>query len=451
MSSERALPAKSTAKALGALIDDILGDVILPFHDEYHRARRVFNGAIDRTPRAIVRARGIADVVTAVRYARENHLPLAVRGGGHHVAGYAMIDGGVTIDLSLMRGVTIDPERRIARVEGGALWSDVDRAAHEYGLATPGGTVPSVGVAGFTLGGGIGRLSRAYGLAADNVDTATIVTANGQLVRASDDEHQSLFWAIRGGGGNFGVVTSFEFRLHDIRPQVWGGPIVYRIEDASRVLRVVRDLVVSAPDDFNVSATIVRREGRLVLVLNPFWIGDPSVGGLVVRPLRDAATPIADSYRPTSYLALQSVDAPGGRRGRESSAFLDQLFNETIDAIIAYANSAPIAAPRIALLSLGGAVARVPSVSTAFGGRGAEWLVSAGSSWEDESDDATARGWIEQLDVAVAGDASGIGYVNMLADERPAYSPWTLARLRAIKAEWDPGNLFSANYNVRPR
>jgi len=209
--------------------------------------------------------------------------------------------------------------------------------------------------------------------------------------------------------------------------------------------------MVSAPDDLNVSATIVRRDGRLVLVLNPFWIGDPIVGGLIVRPLRDAATPIADSYGPTSYLALQSVDVPRGRRGWETSSFLDQLFDETIDSIVAYAVCAPIAAPRIALQPLGGAVARVPSVSTAFGGRGAEWLVAASSSWEHESDDAAARSWIEQLDTAVAGDSTGIGYVNMLADDRPAYSPWTVARLRAIKAEWDPTNLFRANHNVRPR
>jgi FAD/FMN-containing dehydrogenase len=437
-----AVPTKSVAAALHALTREIQGDVIRPSHEDYDRARRVFNGAVDRMPHAIVRARGVSDVVAAVRYAREHKLPLAVRGGGHHVAGYAVVDGGVTIDLSLMRDVSVDPERRVARVEGGALWTDVDRATQGYGLATPGGTISSVGVAGFTLGGGIGRLSRAYGLAADNLVSVDVVTADGRRVTASEDEHQSLFWAIRGGGGKFGVVTSFEFRLHDVGPQVWGGPIGYRIQDAPQVLRAMRDLISSASHDLNISAAIVRKERRPMLVLNPFWVGDPAAGSSAVSPLREAAAPVMDLYGPTSYLALQSVDAPGGRRAWESSAFLDQLSDETIDSLVNYAIDAPVEAPRIAILSLGGAVARVPAASTAFGGRGAEWLVSAGAAWDDESGDAAAQTWIEQLHVAVANDATGIGYVNMLADDRPAYSSWTRARLRAVKAVWDPENLF---------
>ena len=442
MMSDGAFPTRSTALALEALTREILGDVILPFHDEYHPARALFNGAVDRTPCAIVRPRLVADVVAAVRYAREAELPLAVRGGGHHFAGYSGVDGGVTIDLSLMRSVWIDRERRVARVAGGALWSDVDRATCKYGLATPGGTVSSVGVGGFTLGGGIGRLSRAHGLAADNLVAVQVVTADGRSVTASEDEHESLFWAIRGGGGNLGVETSLEFCLHDVGPEVWGGAIGYRIEDAPQVLRVIRDLMLSASDDLDVSAAIVRKDGRPMLVVNPFWVGDPAAGSAAVRPLRDAATPIMDLYAPTSYLSLQSVDAPGGRRGWESSAFLDQMFDETIDSLVAYAADAPIETPRIAILSLGGAVARVPGASTAFGGRGAEWLVSAGGAWDDESEDAAARAWIEQLHHAVAGDATGVGYVNMLADERPAYSPWIRARLRAVKATWDPEDVF---------
>jgi FAD/FMN-containing dehydrogenase len=358
------------------------------------------------------------------------------------VAGHSVIDGGVTIDLSLMRGVRVDAERRTAVVEGGALWCDVDSATQPYGLATPGGTVASVGVGGFTLGGGIGRLSRTHGLAADNLISVDIVTADGRYVTASEDENESLFWAIRGGGTNLGVVTSFEFRLHEIGPEVWGGAIVYAIEDAPRVLRVVRDMMVSSSDDLNVSAAIVRQQGRPVLVVNPFWVGDPAEGCSTVRPLRDAATPIIDAYGPTSYFALQSVDAPGGRRSWESSAFLDQLFDATIDALIAYAVDAPIKAPRIALLPLGGTMGRVPGSWTAFGGRGAEWLVQSGGAWDDSSDDGAARAWIEQVHEAVAGDATGIGYVNMLADQRPAHSAWTRARLRAVKAAWDPENLF---------
>jgi berberine-like enzyme len=199
---------------------------------------------------------------------------------------------------------------------------------------------------------------------------------------------------------------------------------------------------VSASDDLNASAAIVRKEGCPLLVVNPFWVGDPAAGSSAVRPLREAATPVMDLYARTSYLSLQSVDAPGGRRAWESSAFLDQMFDETIDSLVAYAADAPIAAPRIGILSLGGAVARVSGASTAFGGRGAEWLVSAGAAWDDEVEDAAARTWIEQLPVAVAGDATGVGYVNMLAGEQPAYSAWTRARLRAVKATWDPENVF---------
>lgn len=444
MIGHSAFPSPAAASAL-ALTHEVLGEVILPFHYAYDRTRAVFNRAIDRMPLAIVRARNVADVAAAMRYARDNGLPLTVRGGGHHFAGYAVIDGGVTIDLSPMRNVYVDREHRVARVEGGALWSDVDRATCKYGLATPGGTVSSVGVAGFTLGGGIGRLSRAYGLAADNLVSVDVVTADGRCVTASEDENESLFWAIRGGGGGFGVVTSFEFRLHDVGRQLWGGAIGYRIEDAPQVLRVVRDLMVSASHDLNISAVIARREGRLMLSLNPFWVGDPTAGNSVVLPLREAATPIMDLYAPTSYLSLQSVDAPGGRRGWESSAFLDQMFDETIDSLVAYAADAPLAAPRIAILSLGGAVADVPGSATAFGGRGAEWLVSAGAAWDSESEDAHAKAWIEQLHDTVADDATGIGYVNMLADDRPAYSPWTRARLRAVKAAWDPENVLRAN------
>jgi FAD/FMN-containing dehydrogenase len=442
MASDVASPTKKVARALETLAGQILGDLILPGHDGYDRARAVFNGAVDRMPHAIVRPRVVADVVAAVRYARDAGLAVAVRGGGHHVAGYSVVDGGLTIDLSLMRRVSVDPARRIARVEGGALWSDVDRATQPYGLATPGGTVSSVGVAGFTLGGGIGRLSHAHGLAADNLVSVDVVTADGRRVTASEDEHESLFWAIRGAGGNLGVVTSFELRLHDIGPQVWGGPIGYRIEDAPRVLRVMRDLMTSAPDNFNVSAAIVRKDRRPLLVLNPFWAGDPAVGGLIVRPLRDAATPIMDLYAPTSYFALQAVDAQGGRRAWESSAFLDQMFDETIDSIVAHTCDAPIETPRIAILSVGGAVARVPGSSTAFGGRGAEWLVQAGGAWDHESEDAAAQAWIDGIHDAVAGDATGIGYVNMLADDRLAYSSWTRARLRAVKASWDPEGVF---------
>jgi FAD/FMN-containing dehydrogenase len=434
MVRQNANPSTSPTASLQALAREIRGDVILPTDDEYDRLRSVFNAAIDRRPAAIVRPRSIVDVASAVRFARETSLPLAVRGGGHHFAGHALVDGGLSIDLSLMRNVSVDPERRVARADGGALWGDVDRATQQFGLATPGGTVSSVGVGGFTLGGGIGRLSRAYGLSADNLVSVEMVTPDGCCVTASEDEHESLFWAIRGGGGGFGVVTSLEFRLHEIGREVWGGAIAYRIEDARAVLRVVRDLMISASDELNVSAVIMRNQGRPLLVLNPFWIGDAGAGRAAVRALREVATPVIDRYGPTSYLALQSVDAAGGQRGWESSAFLDQMFDDTIDGILAHAAAAPVAAPRIALLPLGGAVARVPAAATAFGGRGAQWLVQAGASWDSAADDVPAKGWIEQLHAVVADDSTGIGYINMLSPARPSHSTWMRARLRAVRA-----------------
>ena len=251
-------------------------------------------------------------------------------------------------------------------------------------------------MAGFTLGGGIGRLARAHGLAADNRVSVELVTADGRHVTASDEENPSLFWAVRGGGGDFGVVTAFEFALHEIGPEVWAGQLVYRIDDAPQVLRAMRGLIVSAPDALNVSATIARSEGHPGLVLNPFWIGKPTAADAAVQPLRDAATPINDLQGPASYLALQSVDVPGGRRSWETSAYLGKLSDNTLDGLVAHAAATPLEAPRIGLLPLNGAVARVPGAATAFGGRGAGWLVSAGGTWDSGSEDAVARGWTKR-------------------------------------------------------
>jgi FAD/FMN-containing dehydrogenase len=441
---------QSNVSALEALSGEIRGDVIRPWDTDYDHARTLFNGAFDRRPEAIVRPRSADDIAAALRGARASGLPVAVRGGGHHIAAFGSVDDGLSIDLSLLREVSVDPDRRIARVEGGALWSDVDRATQPYGLATAAATIASVGVAGFTLGGGIGRLARAHGLAADNLVSVELVTAAGRHVTASAEENPSLFWALRGGGGNFGVVTAFEFALHDIGPEVWAGPLVYRIDDAPRVLRAMRDLIASAPDELNVSATIVRSEGRPVLVLNPIWIGEHATADSAVRPLREAATPINDLFGPASYLALQSVDVPGGRRTWETSAFLGRLSDETLDALVAHAVAASLEAPRIGILPLNGAVARVPLCATAFGGRGAEWLVSAGGTWDSDSEDDAAHDWIEQVHRAVAHDATGVGYANMVGDRRPVYPSWTHARLRAVKAEWDPANVFRSNHNVLP-
>jgi FAD/FMN-containing dehydrogenase len=440
-------------EALEALHDEILGEVILPWSDEYEQARALWNGAHDRVPHAIVRPRGDLDVVAALAYARERGLPIAVRGGGHHVAGHASVDGGVTIDLSLMRGTWVDRERRTVHVQGGAIWADVDRATQQYGLAVPGGTISNVGVAGFTLGGGIGHLSCVHGLSADNLVSVELVTAEGRVVTASADEHASLFWALRGGGGNFGVATSFEFRLHDVGPELWAGPIAYRIEDAPKVVRVVRDLLVWAPKELGISAAIVQIDGRPVLGLNVVWTSDPAAAGSAVRPLREAARPIADFYKPNTYLEFQSSSdrmSPPGRRVTETSAFLGELSDETINELVVLGASAAPGTSRVALLPLSGAIAGVRGSATAFGGRGATWLVAASAAWDDGAEDRARRAWVEGLHPAAAGDSMGIGYVNMLADDRPAYTSGTRAKLRAVKGTWDPENVFRSNHNIAP-
>jgi FAD/FMN-containing dehydrogenase len=444
---------EAVLSALEALNDEILGEVILPWTDDYERARGLWNGRHDRVPHAIVRPRGELDVVAALAYARGQELPVAVRGGGHHVAGHASVDGGVTIDLSLMRGTWVDPHRRTVHVQGGALWADVDRATQRYGLAVPGGTVSHVGVAGFTLGGGIGHLSRAHGLSADNLVSVELVTAEGRMVRATADEHESLFWALRGGGGNFGVVTSLEFRLHHVGPELWAGPIVYSIEDAPKVLRALRDLLAWAPDELGISAAIVQVDDRPVLGLNVIWTSDPAAAGSAVRPLRDAARPIADLYAPTTYVELQSASdrmVPFGRRATETSAFLGELSDEAIGELVALGGSAAPGTSRVALLPLSGAIAAVPGPATAFGGRGTGWLVAASAAWDDAAEDHARHAWVDGLHAAVAHDSTGIGYVNMLADDRPAYGSWTRARLRIVKAEWDPENVFRSNHNIVP-
>ena len=439
--------------ALEALSDEILGEIILPFSDEYDPARALWNGAQDQMPHAIVRPRCAADVAAALAYARGHGLPVAVRGGGHHVAGYASVEDGVTIDLSLMRGTWVDRDQRTVHVHGGALWADVDRATQQYGLAVPGGTISNVGVGGFTLGGGIGHLSRAYGLSADNLVSVELVTTEGRVVTASEHRHKELFWALRGGGGNFGVATSFEFRLHHVGPELWAGPIAYRIEDAPRVLRVVRDLLAWAPKELGVSAALVQIDGRPALALNVVWTSDPAAAGSAVRPLREAAWTVADRFEPTTYVDLQSASdrmAPPGWRATETSAFLADLSDETIDRLVRLGASADPGMSRVALLPLSGAISDVPAPATAFGGRGAGWLVAASAAWDDPAEDAARHGWVERLHEASAPDSIGLGYVNMLADDRPAYTSSTRAKLSSVKAAWDPENVFRSNHNITP-
>ena len=446
------------------------GQLVGPEHTQYDTARAVWNGVIDRHPRLIARCQGAADVAAAVRFARENDLEIAIRGGGHNVAGTAVCDDGLVIDLSQMRAVLVDPARRTARVQGGALWGDVDHETQAHGLATTGGIVSHTGVGGLTLGGGLGWLMRKLGLTIDNLLYADVVTAEGQLVRASEDEHPDLFWALRGGGGNFGVVTSFEFRLHPVGPTVVSGPLVWDATDAREVLRLYRDFIRDIPDELG---TIVRfgtapplpsiptdLHWRPVVIVNTCYAGPIEDGQEVLRPLRESRRPLLDLVAPGPYIDHQSaVDStvPHGWHYYWKSTHLPDLSDGLIDVITEHAFGASSPRSYVLIFHLGGAVGRTADATTAFGNRQVSHAITIDGVWrpgEGHAEHDTA--WARRLFAALDDFRAGV-YVNFLgADERPdrvreAYGDGTFERLAEVKSAYDPDNVFHHNQNIRPR
>jgi FAD/FMN-containing dehydrogenase len=446
------------------------GELITAEDTGYDQARAVWNGVIDRFPRLIARCRGTADVIAAVRFAREQDLEIAIRGGGHNVAGTAVCDDGIVIDLSAMRAVEVDPAGRKARVQGGALWGDVDHETQVHGLATTGGIVSHTGVAGLTLGGGLGTLMRKHGLTVDNLLAADVVTAEGEQVHASDDEHPDLFWALRGGGGNFGVVTSFEFRLHPVGPVVLSGPLLWEATDTDRVLRLYRDFIDDAPDELG---TIVRfgtapplpdipedLHWRPVMIVSVCWSGSVADGDEVLRPLREHGAPLLDLVGPTPYVDYQSgVDSTvqHGWNYYWKSTHLPELSDALIDVIAEQAFDASSPRSYAVIFHLGGAVSRVAEGATAFGNRKASHAMTMDGVWqsgEDHGEHDTA--WVQRFYSALDRFRAGV-YVNYLAgDERPdrireAYGDDVYERLRDVKTKYDPGNVFHHNQNIRPR
>ena len=451
-------------------IDGFRGRHIGPDRDDYDHARAVWNGAIDRRPRLIARCIGAADVVAAVRFARGRDLEIAIRGGGHNVAGTAVCDDGIVIDLSEMRGVRVDPAGRTVWVQGGALWGDVDQETQLHGLATPGGIVSHTGVAGLTLGGGLGWLMRKHGLTVDNLLAAHVVTADGALLRASEDEHPDLFWALRGGGGNFGVVTSFEFRLHALGPTVLAGPILWDARDAAEVLRFYRDFVRDAPDELG---TVVRfgtapplpvvpeaLHWRPVVMVGACYAGPVEDGERRLAPLRGCRTPLLDLVGPKPYVGFQSAldsTVVHGWRYYWKSTYLPELRDDLIDVIVEHAFSCSSPRSYVAMFHLEGAVSRASEGGTAFGNRHASHAVTLDGVWrpgEDfgDRDTAWARGFLAALDRFREGV-----YVNFLgADEEPgrvreAYGDGIYDRLVDVKTTYDPDNAFHHNQNIRPR
>jgi FAD/FMN-containing dehydrogenase len=451
-------------------IDGFRGWLISADHADYDIARKVWNGAIDRRPRLIARCIGTADVVAAVRFARDHDLEIAIRGGGHNVAGTAVCDDGLVIDLSAMRAVRLDPANRRVWVQGGALWGDVDHETQARGLATTGGIVSHTGVAGLTLGGGVGWLMRKHGLTIDNLLAVDVVTADGERLRASEDEHSDLFWALRGGGGNFGVVTSFEFRSHCVGPTVLAGPIVWDASDAREVLRFYRDFVRDAPDELG---TVVRfgtapplpvipeeLHWRAVVMIGACYAGLIEDGEQILRPLRAFRTPLLDLIGPTRYVLFQSAldsTVVHGWNYYWKSTHLPELSDDLIDVIAEHAFSCSSPRSYVAMFHLKGAVSRVPEGATAFGNRQASHAITLDAVWrpgEDFGDRDTA--WTRGFFAALGRFRQGV-YVNFLGgDEGPdrvreAYGKSVYDRLVDVKTTYDPDNVFHHNQNIRPR
>ena len=451
-----------------ALSESTDGVVIHPGDDGYDEARSVFNAMIDKRPALIVRPTNSAEVVGAVNLARERRLPLAVRCGGHSVSGMGTCDDGVLINLSRMKGVGVDPVARTARVNAGAIWGEVDRDTQVFGLATPGGRVTTTGVGGFTLGGGYGWLSSKYGLACDNLISVDVVTADGHLVTASESENEDLFWGIRGGSSNFGVVTRYEFRLHPVGPVVLAGMILHPIAAAAERLRAWRDYVEQAPEDLSTSAAIFNAppgpfipdelHGKPVLGMLVMYTGDPDAGADVVRPIREIGPPAVDMIEPMPYTAFQEIldpTAPWGTHVYNSGEHLRELTDDAIDTFVSHASRVDTPLSQAIMFRHGGAVSRVPDDAMAAGHRDAAYLMHPIAVWEDPADSARHIAWCRDLCEAMRPHTTGGVYLNMIMEEsgdrvRAGYGSAKYERLVTLKDKYDPENLFSVNSNIKP-
>jgi FAD/FMN-containing dehydrogenase len=434
------------------------GEILAESDGSYDGARATFNALVDRRPLAIARCRSTEDVAVALALAREHELPVAVRGGGHNVAGHAVCDGGLVVDLSGLGEVVVDPEARLARAGGGAVWRTFDAAAQAHGLAVPGGTFATTGVGGLTLGGGIGFLIGRLGLTCDSLAAAEVVTVDGEVLVASEDDHADLFWALRGGGGNFGVVTRFDFALHPVR-EVVAGFLVYAYESAREALRVFRDVALAAPDDFSIQSQIggSRETGERVFVVIVCSSGeDPEPEGL--RLLRKAPGLRVDDVRPRSYLDLQSeLDLPFGLRNYWKGHFVRALPDTAIDGLCDRFEALDETPGAILIETIHGVAARLPADATAVGFREAAFNVSALGIWEDASRDEEGIAWARETAAVVEPHSlQGGGYLNyMQADEpvervRAAFGAERFERLREVKRRYDPGNVLRFNQNVPP-
>jgi FAD/FMN-containing dehydrogenase len=466
MQATTTLDAATHSDALREFRSSFRGALLRPGEEGYEEARRIWNGAIDRRPSIIARCAGADDVLEAVRFAREHDLLVAVRGGGHAVAGHAVCDGGMVIDLSLMKSVRVDPGARTARAAGGLLWGELDKATQRFGLATTGGVVSHTGIGGLTLGGGLGHLMRKYGLTVDNLLSVDLVTADGKRMRVDAEAEPELFWGLRGGGGNFGIATAFEYRVHPLGPLVLGGPVFWPLSDAPEVLRFVRDFAPDAPDELGITIMLrlappmpflpASAYGKPALGLILVWAGDIAEGERAMAPLRRIGTPIADVVRPVPYVALQSLGdggAPHGLHYYWKSHRLSALSDDVIDALVQRVQCITSPLSQISGWAIGGAVTRADPAATAVDRTGTLEVNIVAAWTPTDADNARHVNWVREGWDSLRPNSVGM-YPNFISDEgiagvEAAYGA-RLQRLTALKDRYDPTNFFRLNANIPP-
>jgi FAD/FMN-containing dehydrogenase len=448
------------------LREQVRGEVIAPQDEGYEGARRVYNAMIERRPAVVVRAANAGDAIAAVTFARENQLDLAIRGGGHSVPGFGTCDDGVVIDFSPMRGVRVDPTNQTARAEGGATWGDFNAATHAFGLATTGGVISTTGVAGLSLGGGIGYLDRGFGLSCDNLVSADVVTADGRFLVASENENEDLFWGLRGGGGNFGVVTSFEFQLHPVK-DIYGGPMFFELADAGDVLRFYREFIADAPEEFGGFPAFQiapplpfipeNRHGDTFIAFVACWAGPLEQGEKAIAPIREVAPIVAEFVGPMPYPALNSAfDAlvPPGLQHYWKANFVTDLTDEAIEAHLEHGPKVPVVNSTVHIYPINGACHRVASDETAFAYREANFATVIAGMWPDPAQNEASIKWVRDYYDATAPHSEEGGYVNFMAeddqDRVKANYRGNYERLVEVKRKYDPDNLFHLNQNIKP-
>jgi FAD/FMN-containing dehydrogenase len=451
---------------LAQLAEGFGGQLLRQDDSGYDDARAIYNSMIERRPALIARCSGTADVIAAVRYAREQDLPIGVRCGGHSVAGHgAGGDGSLLIDLTPMKGIWVDPRGLRARAQGGVLWGDFDRETQAFGLATPGGRVTTTGVGGFTLGGGYGWTSTKHGLTCDNLISADVVTADGRLLTASETENEDLFWALRGGGGNFGIATSLEYRLHPLGPVMLAGLLLFELERGEDAMAAYRDLVDGAPDELSTAAVRLtappeefvpeRLHGAPLLGFGISYCGDIADGEKLVQRLRDVG-PVADLVQPMPYGAFQGMLdplSPPGFRNYWRGEHLTGLSEGVIEAFLGLSTEGTFPLTVAILFQHGGAVSRVPDETTASSGRDAAFMVHPIGCWEDPADDERHLAWVRSVSEAMQPYKTGGVYLNFMADDdrvRAGFGDAKYQRLAAIKRQYDPDNVFRFNQNIKP-